>query len=164
MISKDDADNLLYESKENLVDMLCTQSELVDDLYIKLKAKDEEIERLKADKECAKNMMKGLVDGIIITHKVAISKARSIVAMLFWEYKKLRCASDGYFHSDEEIENAYYTFKNAYKMLKSNGDHKWFAYVNKYLIHDMDMLINARGSRYFQQIQKSNSEALDGKK
>ena len=48
MISKDDADNLLYESKENLVDMLCTQSELVDDLYIKLKAKDEEIERLKA--------------------------------------------------------------------------------------------------------------------
>ena len=48
MISKDDADNLLYESKENLVDMLCIQSELVDDLYIKLKAKDEEIERLKA--------------------------------------------------------------------------------------------------------------------
>lgn len=43
MITKEDAENLLYESKENLVDMLCTQSELVDDLYIKLKAKDEEI-------------------------------------------------------------------------------------------------------------------------
>ena len=49
-------------------------------------------------------------------------------------------------------------------MLKSNGDRKWFAYVNKYLIHDMDMLISASGSRYFQQIQKSNSEAIDGKK
>ena len=48
MISKDDADNLLYESKENLVDMLCTQSELVDDLYSQLKKRDEEIERLKA--------------------------------------------------------------------------------------------------------------------
>ena len=47
---------------------------------------------------------------------------------------------------------------------KSNGDRKWFAYVNKYLIHDMDMLIHASGSRYFQQIQKSNSEAIDGKK
>ena len=49
MISKDDAENLLYESKENIVDMLCSQSELVDDLYIKLKAKDEEIERLKVE-------------------------------------------------------------------------------------------------------------------
>ena len=47
---------------------------------------------------------------------------------------------------------------------KSNGDRKWFAYVNKYLIHDMDMLIHASGSGYFQQIQKSNSEAIDGKK
>lgn len=47
MISKDDADNLLYESKEDLVDMLCTQSELIDDLYSQLKKRDEEIERLK---------------------------------------------------------------------------------------------------------------------
>ena len=47
MISKDDAENLLYESKENLVDSLCTQSELIDDLYSQLKKRDEEIERLK---------------------------------------------------------------------------------------------------------------------
>ena len=47
MISKDDADNLLYESKENLVDSLCTQSELIDDLYSQLKQRDDEIERLK---------------------------------------------------------------------------------------------------------------------
>ena len=47
MISKDDAENLLYESKENLVDMLCIQSELIDDLYSQLKKRDEEIERLK---------------------------------------------------------------------------------------------------------------------
>ena len=47
MISKDDAENLLYESKENLVDSLCTQSELIDDLYSQLKQRDEEIERLK---------------------------------------------------------------------------------------------------------------------
>lgn len=55
-----------------------------------------------------------------ITKYEANDKARSIVAMLFWEYKKLRYTSDGYFHSDEEIENAYYTFKKAYKMLKDN--------------------------------------------
>ena len=49
MITKEDAENLLYESKENLVDMLCTQSELVDDLYSQLKKRDEEIERLKVE-------------------------------------------------------------------------------------------------------------------
>ena len=49
MISKDDAENLLYESKENLVDSLCTQSELIDDLYSQLKQRDEEIERLKVE-------------------------------------------------------------------------------------------------------------------
>ena len=48
MITKEDADNLLYESKENLVDSLCTQSELIDDLYSQLKKRDEEIEMLKA--------------------------------------------------------------------------------------------------------------------
>ena len=46
MITKEDADNLLYESKENLVDMLCTQSELIDDLYSQLKQRDDEIEML----------------------------------------------------------------------------------------------------------------------
>ena len=46
MITKEDADNLLYESKEDLVDMLCTQSELIDDLYSQLKKRDEEIEML----------------------------------------------------------------------------------------------------------------------
>ena len=46
MITKEDADNLLYESKENLVDSLCTQSELIDDLYSQLKQRDKEIERL----------------------------------------------------------------------------------------------------------------------
>ena len=49
MISKDDAENLLYESKENLVDSLCTQSELIDDLYSQLKQRDDEIERLKKE-------------------------------------------------------------------------------------------------------------------
>lgn len=49
MISKDDAENLLYESKENLVDSLCTQSELIDDLYSQLKQHDDEIERLKKE-------------------------------------------------------------------------------------------------------------------
>ena len=48
VITKEDADNLLYESKENLVDSLCTQSELIDDLYSQLKQRDDEIERLKA--------------------------------------------------------------------------------------------------------------------
>lgn len=49
MISKEDADNLESENPKELVDIICTQSELIDDLYSKLKKRDEEIERLKVE-------------------------------------------------------------------------------------------------------------------
>ena len=49
MISKDDADNLESENPKELVDIICTQSELIDDLYSQLKKRDEEIERLKVE-------------------------------------------------------------------------------------------------------------------
>ena len=47
MITKEDADNLESENPKELVDIICTQSELIDDLYSQLKQRDEEIERLK---------------------------------------------------------------------------------------------------------------------
>ena len=47
MITKEDADNLESENPKELVDIICTQSELIDDLYSQLKKRDEEIERLK---------------------------------------------------------------------------------------------------------------------
>lgn len=46
MITKEDADNLEYESPKELVNIICTQSELIDDLYSQLKKRDDEIERL----------------------------------------------------------------------------------------------------------------------
>ena len=84
-----------------------------------IKEKDEEIEML----QCRLYHAEGYINDLHNNpkdKKLYDKKARSIVAMLFWEYKKLRYTSDGYFHSDEEIENAYYTFKKAYKMLKDN--------------------------------------------
>ena len=47
MITKEDADNLESENPKELVDIICTQSELIDDLYSQLKKRDEEIKRLK---------------------------------------------------------------------------------------------------------------------
>ena len=49
MITKEDADNLESENPKELVDIICTQSELIDDLYSQLKKRDEEIERLKVE-------------------------------------------------------------------------------------------------------------------
>lgn len=82
----------------------------MDEHEAQIKAKDDEIDRLKRDLTAFYMLLDEPID----------KKSRSIVAMLFWEYKKLRYASDEYFHSDEEIENAYFTFKKAYKMLKDN--------------------------------------------
>ena len=48
MITKEEADGLENETPKELVDMLCTQSELIDLLKTQLKAKDEEIEKLKS--------------------------------------------------------------------------------------------------------------------
>ena len=109
---------------------------ILQDFYeAQLKAKDEEIKELGEivqqylipsknydaiirDKD--EEIVKLKLELFRSSPKIANKKTRSIVAMLFWEYKKLRYTSDGYFHSDEEIENAYYTFKKAYKMLKDN--------------------------------------------
>ena len=47
MLTREQADNLLDESKNELVEMLCNMSYQIDMLNDKLKANDEEIERLK---------------------------------------------------------------------------------------------------------------------
>ena len=96
-------------------------NQIYNDHEAQLKAKDEEIRRLNnLYADTIKELGKLKLELFRSSPKIANKKTRSIVAMLFWEYKKLRYTSDGYFHSDEEIENAYYTFKKAYKMLKDN--------------------------------------------
>ena len=48
MLTREEADSLLDESKNALVEMLCNMSHQIDMLNDKLTANDEEIERMKA--------------------------------------------------------------------------------------------------------------------
>ena len=113
----------LWKAHCNLYDPRKAINIVVDKIYndheAQLKAKDEEIKGLGSRLYHAEGYINDLHNNPK-DKKLYDKKARSIVAMLFWEYKKLRYTSDGYFHSDEEIENAYCTFKKAYKMLKDN--------------------------------------------
>ena len=113
MITKEDADNLLYESKENLVDSICTQSELIDDLYSQLKQRDDEIERLKHKR----------IVQICGFDKRSDNTSRSIVAMLFWEWRKDKRIYENANRFTKNIAELYVdcselSFRKAYKMLK----------------------------------------------
>ena len=90
---------------------------IFDEHEEQLKAKDKEIERLNSIVELLDISSSGFHD-LYTDYK---RLARSIVAMLFWKAKELRHSSDGYVHSDEEIENAYHAFDKAYKILKDNA-------------------------------------------
>lgn len=74
-------------------------------------------------KEAIQAMLEG--KKVIITHKVAISKARSIVAMLFWEWRKHKRMYEltkfGSYLAITHLNNATLSkliFQQAYKMLK----------------------------------------------
>ena len=78
--------------------------------------KDKDIEMLRAI--VAKTISKDIVGGF----KLGDKKARSIVAMLFWEWKK-QCKNceqynDHAFAREQKRSEAYYCFKKAYAMLK----------------------------------------------
>ena len=74
-----------YAMANRIEDML---EEIFDDHEVELKAKDEEIERLKADKECANDVINWHEKECKQYIKLHHTKARSIVSMLFWEGRK----------------------------------------------------------------------------
>lgn len=92
-----------------------------------LKAKDEEIERLKAD-ELGKLLQESYIDSLEKQSK----KARQIVAMLYWEWKQayLNCLNleeefscngeyDDFLNRlNSDVEARMHLFNQAYKMLK----------------------------------------------
>ena len=90
-----------------------------------LKAKDEEIERLKADKECAKDVINWHEKECKQYIKLHHTKARSIVAMLFWEWRKHKrmyeLSKFGSYLAITHLNNATLSkliFQQAYKQLK----------------------------------------------
>ena len=116
MLTREEADNLLDESKNELVEMLCNMSYQIDMLNDKLKAKDKEIERL----NCRAYHAEGYISDLHNNpkdKKFYDAKARSIVAMLFWNYKRNLFAFD--VEATVVVESKR-IFEKAYKMLKDN--------------------------------------------
>ena len=76
------------ETTSELMAEVIHQTNKVERLKEQLKAKDEEIERLKAD--CELNGLRMFRQGVNSQRKADIGwlKSRSIVAMLFWEWRK----------------------------------------------------------------------------
>ena len=99
-----------YESAHQNYIHLLSLHKIIDDIFdeheVQLKAKDEEIEKLRT--VLTQISCQSIVGGF----KLGENKARSIVAMLFWEWKKY---TDKY---DQRAEKAEELFKKAYAMLK----------------------------------------------
>ena len=109
-----------YESAHQNYIHLLSLHKIIDDIFdeheAQIKAKDEEIEKLKS--ALSKTISKDIVGGF----KLGDRKSRSIVAMLFWEWKK-QCKNckqynDHTFAREQKRSEAYYCFKKAYAMLK----------------------------------------------
>lgn len=90
----------IYGELEHLVD------EVYGDFEAQLKAKDEEIEELQV-------LTSDLLIEGLLNKKEQDAKARSIVAMLFWEWKKDKRLSN--YIGELRVKNI---FNKAYKMLK----------------------------------------------
>ena len=125
-IKSQDGTEALYNRWEPdiLVEVI---NEIFNDHEAQLKAKDEEIKEL----ECRTYHAEGCISDLHNSPKVKKfydKKARSIVAMLFWEWKKsIRESGDNTFYNDEFDDGNYWfvnakeqSFKQAYKILKDN--------------------------------------------
>ena len=106
-----------YALGQKINDGINTLDEIIDQIFdeheAKLKAKDEEINSLKRDLTAFSMLLDEPID----------KKSRSIVAMLFWEWKK-QCKNceqynDHAFAREQKRSEAYYCFKKAYAMLKA---------------------------------------------
>jgi len=98
---------------------------LIQDVYIRileeqLNAKDEEIEKLKKERNHFHD--KYIEVGQSILDWATDKKARSIVAMLFWEWRKAKENYNALYQYDKGIvEGMRYSFQKAYEMIKDNS-------------------------------------------
>ena len=88
---------------------------LIDQIYnyneAQLKAKDEQLEMFKSAVETLTEVVLALKGD---------SKARSIVAMLFWVFaKNRRLHKTNKYFSQDAVTESYFCFQQAYKMLKA---------------------------------------------
>lgn len=102
----------------------CMNAKIID-IEAQLKAKDEEIIRLFNDREEERKIKAYIIECGKEMIKLERKKARSIVAMLFWEWKKQcenrRKYNDHHnFAREQKRSEAYYCFQKAYKMLKDD--------------------------------------------
>ena len=103
--------NLLFKYEDAEDDIVIIQTKF-EQMEAQLKAKDEEIERLKADCEVRLDTWRSKIWNM--PYYAETKKARSIVAMLFWEWKDTKdCTDDEIVVSFSED-----VFLKAYKMLK----------------------------------------------
>ena len=116
-------DDCYYYTKHSVIEIV---NFIFDEREVQLKAKDEEIERL----NCRAYHAEGYISDLH-NHpkdkKFYDAKARSIVAMLFWEWKKAKREAKALMHTeyqngfrDGKEDIAEELFKQAYKMLKDN--------------------------------------------
>lgn len=119
-MTREDILKLLNKHQDNDTLDVKTAKEMVNIIFndheAQLKQRDEEIVKLK-------------IEVLNSFPKIAAIKARSIVAMLFWEWKKsIRESNDCKFYDDEFNDGGYWyikakeeMFKQAYKILKDNA-------------------------------------------
>ena len=136
-MTREEADDILikavverYPTTYNGTDVIQVLLEVFNDkeaLEAQLKAKDEEIEGLKDALEmmtamCELGLKTQDAYRMIVQKMKAQNKARQIVAMLFWEWKKQceNCKQYNYhtFAREQKRSETYYCFKKSYAMLK----------------------------------------------
>ena len=113
---KSKSDESMYPNYIHLLSLYPFIEQLFDEYDLEMKAKDEEIDRLK----CRAYHAEGYISDLH-NHpkdkKFYDAKARSIVAMLFWNYKRNLFAFD--VEATVVVESKR-IFEKAYKMLKDN--------------------------------------------
>lgn len=116
-MTREEAKNLLYDKHGE-------DDKLIDQIYnnheAQLKAKDEEIERLKGKTQILEVLVDNTKDIIEAQTRMCRTKARSIVAMLFWVFaKNRRLHKTNKYFSQDAVTESYFCFQQAYKMLKA---------------------------------------------
>ena len=107
-------DDCYYYTKHNVIEIV---NFIFDEHEAQLKAKDDEIERL----NCRAYHAEGYINDLH-NHpkdkKFYNAKARSIVAMLFWKWRK---AIEAFGTTDDVTVTCYCMFETAKRMLKDNA-------------------------------------------
>ena len=115
-----------YESAHQNYIHLLSLHKIIDDIFddheALLKAKDEEMDKLKCRAYHAEGYISDLHNEYPKNKKFLDKKARSIVAMLFWEWKKAKIYTNSTLYEYDRgiTEGLRYSFQKGYKVLKES--------------------------------------------